>query len=321
MMDAFSSLFHNTLDNLPLGIFLLDRKGCIREWNTWMVEKTMISARHALGKTIIELFPNFMHSRFTWALDMVFSCSAPQLLSQVLNRYVIPIPLKLANPYGFQMMQQKVQISPLMTNKGESLALVTLVDVTENAIQEAMLIEVAKRLQDSTYHDPLTNLYNRRFMEVWLEKELLAAQRYVYPIACLMIDLDHFKQVNDTLGHDEGDRVLCDFSKVLLKHSREADICVRYGGEEFALILSHCSLKDAYYRAKALTNDVRKAALGTRKEGEITCSTGISVYLPESPCSEADLLKQADNELYKAKHAGRDRVNCVGMETFKKTLV
>ena len=300
--------FHDIINQLPLGVFFLSQDGIIQEWNDWMMEKTHIKAEDAIGNKLPDLFIRFNHPRFAWALDMVFSTSSPQLLSQVLNKYVVTIPIILVNNFGVDNMQQKVQIAALTLDNGQTLAMVTVVDVTENALQENALLAAATLLQENSYRDALTNLYNRRFLDIWLKKELLTAKRYAYPVSCLMLDLDNFKKINDKLGHVIGDKVLCDFSNILLKQIRESDVCARYGGEEFMIVLTHSTLENALVRANSLNNMVRKSAIGGQAPGVITCSIGVSVFSSERPKTQDALIKQADKQLYKAKRSGRDCV-------------
>lgn len=285
------------LNQLPLGVFMLDSSERIHEWNMWMEEKTGILQADALGKQLVDLFPGFYHLPFKESLERVFSCAAPQWLPPVLNLCVIPIPVQLPNHLGLEMMQQKVQISPMLAENGDVMAMVTLMDITDSVLQ-----------QEDSYRDPLTNVYNRRFLSVWLEKNLLAAQRHAYPVACLMLDIDHFKHINDTHGHFVGDRVLSALGQLLANYVRDSDLCVRYGGDEFLLILSWSTLADAVTRATALVELVRQTSIGGLPAGEVTCSIGASIFLAESPCEQEALLKQADAQLYRAKDAGR---NCV----------
>lgn len=309
MNTLISTFFaERTLNHLPLGIFILDRSGRIHGWNAWMEEKTGISRVAALSHSLADLFPGFVHPLFDEALGKILAGATSQPLSQVQNPYLIPILLKPVDQFGLKMMQQKVHLSPVVTEQGELMALVTLVDVTENVMHQFELQEDATQLKEASYRDPLTNVYNRRFLSVWLEKNLLAAQRHAYPVACLMLDIDQFKQINDLHGHAVGDQVLCDFGQLLSKNVRDSDLCVRYGGDEFLLILSWSTLADAVARAKSLVELVHQTSIGGMPAGEVTCSIGASVFLAESPCQQDVLLKQADAQLYRAKRAGR---NCV----------
>jgi diguanylate cyclase (GGDEF)-like protein len=303
-----SEFFVNVMDQLPLGLFILDKSRKICEWNLWMAEKTSVQRSDSLGKQLKDIFYELDHARFDWALDMVLSSAAPQLLSQALNQYVFPMPLKLVNHFGLDMMQQKVQVSPLTMEDGSLAALITVVDVTENAIQEKSLQELAARLKETSYRDPLTNLFNRRFMTTWLSQEMLSANRYDFPLACLMIDVDFFKKINDTHGHEVGDKVLVDLGKLMNELLRQSDICVRYGGEEFVIILSHCALKDAMKRATSFLEAVRLVSLGGLGIGQVTCSIGVSVSSVGKAYSSDNLLLMADKKLYKAKISGRNQV-------------
>lgn len=305
--STLTLVFKNITAPLPLGLFLLDKTRRIHEWNSWMEEKTTISSEAAIGNTLSTLFPGFEHPRFEWALQMVFSCAAPQLLSQVLNHYVIPIPVHFKNTFGFTKMQQKVQVSPFYINK-ERFALITILDVTEAAIQERALVQAAFQLQENSHRDPLTDLYNRRFMYTWLNNALILAKRFQHPIACLLFDLDHFKQINDDHGHQAGDQVLIEFSKLISQEVRESDIFVRYGGEEFVIILQDCTLANAIKRAKLLGALVREATIGGLEPGKVTCSIGAASCGPKNRCQPDDLLLKADKQLYEAKRTGRDRV-------------
>src|ERR1700724_1685171 len=113
-------------------------------------------------------------------------------------------------------------------------------------------LRLREALKDQSIRDPLTGLYNRRFMQESLERELLRARRTHRSFAVMFIDLDHFKRFNDSFGHDAGDFVLQSFTKVLTSHFRGSDIICRYGGEEFALVLPDSSFNDAEMRADEL---------------------------------------------------------------------
>lgn len=303
-----AALWGDMVNQLPLGVLLLDPAGRIRGWNDWLARHTAIVLPAALGKTLPELFPGFDHPRFAWALAEVLATGSPQVLSHTLNRHVIPIRLGVPNPYELVLMQQKVQITALAAEDGTPLALVSITDVTENVLQAQSLIAAARALQVSSHHDSLTGLYNRRFMASWLEQELKQAQRHNYPVACLMLDIDHFKRINDTHGHAVGDRVLRDFAQVLGDQLRDSDLFVRHGGEEFVVLLTRCPLPEALLRAQTLLGALRAAAVGTLPAGAVTCSVGAAVYAPDAPCTPDALLNQADAQLYAAKRAGRDRV-------------
>ena len=167
-----------------------------------------------------------------------------------------------------------------------------------------------EQLQNQSIRDPLTGLFNRRYMEESFERELHRAARNKNPmVSFMMIDIDHFKKINDTFGHDAGDMVLRELSYILTKNSRKEDIACRFGGEEFVLCLPGASQEIAEKRA----SDIREAIsrLSLRYEGTdmgvITISVGISIY-PDLGETPAELMKKADQALYQAKESGRNRV-------------
>jgi diguanylate cyclase (GGDEF)-like protein len=181
-------------------------------------------------------------------------------------------------------------------------------DVTGNVMRWAALTETARALQEASLRDQLTALYNRRFMWEWLAHELKQARRHGYPLGCLLLDIDHFKKINDTLGHEAGDRVLTGFAALLNKQMRESDVLVRYGGEEFVVLLPHCNLQHGVSKARTIVQAVRATSIGALETGRITCSIGVAACNPAQPQSGEELIKQADLRLYEAKESGRDRV-------------
>jgi diguanylate cyclase (GGDEF)-like protein/PAS domain S-box-containing protein len=173
-------------------------------------------------------------------------------------------------------------------------------------IDNAQLHEM---LRQESIRDPLTGLFNRRFMEEALAKELNRADRTTRPLAVVMLDLDHFKSINDTFGHDGGDKALRRLSLLLKASIRGSDIICRYGGEEFTLILPDASLTDALLRMEQLRKDIKQLAIQHQGKSmnRFTGSFGIAVF-PEHGSTGETLLKAADEALYRAKQSGRDQV-------------
>lgn len=169
-----------------------------------------------------------------------------------------------------------------------------------------MRLQETLRLQ--TLKDPLTQLYNRRYMESSLERELARAKRHSQPLSVLMIDIDHFKRYNDSYGHDVGDKLLKEFAKLLQRCVRTEDIACRYGGEEFILIMPNASLEIAISRAERVAELMRDLEIqhGTELIGTVTASIGVAVY-PGNGDEPDSLVKAADKALYKAKQEGRNR--------------
>jgi diguanylate cyclase (GGDEF)-like protein/PAS domain S-box-containing protein len=170
-------------------------------------------------------------------------------------------------------------------------------------------LQLRETLREQSIRDPLTRLFNRRFLEESLERELQLAGRKKQSIAVLFLDLDHFKRFNDTFGHDAGDMVLQSLADLLRNFFRATDICCRYGGEEFAIILPESSSQDAVIRADALRSAVKRLRLQYKKQnlGPLSLSAGVAAF-PEHGSTSVELLKIADQCLYESKTRGRDVV-------------
>jgi diguanylate cyclase (GGDEF)-like protein/PAS domain S-box-containing protein len=170
-------------------------------------------------------------------------------------------------------------------------------------------LRLRETLRDQSIRDPLTGLFNRRFMEESLDRELQRATRKQHPVSVLFLDLDHFKKFNDTFGHDAGDFVLRSVAELFRNFFRADDVICRYGGEEFAIILPESSPQSAAMRANALREQVKKLKLQSTNQnlGTVTVSIGISTF-PDHGLSGVELLKVADRCLYQSKKSGRDAV-------------
>ncbi|HTX90611.1 MAG TPA: diguanylate cyclase [Anaerolineales bacterium] len=170
-------------------------------------------------------------------------------------------------------------------------------------------------LRQESLHDPLTGLFNRRYMEEMLEREIRRAQRSQQQISIIMLDVDHFKKINDTFGHAAGDTVLHNLGTFLLKYVRGGDIACRYGGDEFILILPGATLDVARQRAEKLRLEAEKLKIGPLEKSAagFTVSLGVAVF-PDQGKDLGAILKAVDTALYAAKDAGRNRVFVAGEE-------
>lgn len=170
-----------------------------------------------------------------------------------------------------------------------------------------------ERLVLSGLTDALTGLYNRRYLTRRLEEELARAQRYAQPLSCLFADVDHFKRINDTYGHAAGDEVLRELAARVRCHLRSSDVAVRYGGEEFALLLPQTAAREAARIAERIRATVREEPVPTRAGPiPVTVSIGVAQARPElgqrRETVGTALLAAADAALYQAKDKGRDCV-------------
>jgi diguanylate cyclase (GGDEF)-like protein len=170
-------------------------------------------------------------------------------------------------------------------------------------------LKLRESMRNLSIRDPLTELFNRRYMEEALAQELHRTKRNKAQLAIIMIDIDHFKQYNDNFGHDGGDAVLRVLGEYFKKHVRGSDIACRYGGEEFILILSPATAEGARQRAEKIREgaSLLRVTHANRDLGAITLSLGVAMF-PDHAADAAAIVKAADIALYQAKRDGRDQV-------------
>jgi diguanylate cyclase (GGDEF)-like protein len=170
-------------------------------------------------------------------------------------------------------------------------------------------IKLREELRSQSVRDALTGLYNRRYLGEALDRELRRAVRGKQSVGILMLDLDHFKQFNDTHGHDAGDTVLREAAAFLVKNVRAEDLVCRYGGEEFVIILPTADLEGARTRAERLREKVKELSIVYQGQQlrMVTFSGGIAEF-PSHGNTPQELMAAADAALYEAKALGRDRI-------------
>lgn len=193
-------------------------------------------------------------------------------------------------------------------HSGRNLVLV-LRDITERLAAENELLRVKLEMERLAHTDPLTGLANRRFFMQRLHEEIERTRRHGHPLSVMLLDLDLFKQVNDTHGHDTGDRVLVGIAATIQRLKRSSDVAARFGGEEFALLLPETDREGAARLADRMRRGIAetRTAHATGSPVAVTTSIGIATIHREGSGLD-DLLVRADRALYRAKHAGRDRI-------------
>jgi two-component system cell cycle response regulator len=175
---------------------------------------------------------------------------------------------------------------------------------TALALRNARLLGEIERLAT---RDSLTGLANRRLFDESLRREAARSQRLGSPLSLLVLDVDHFKQVNDSYGHQTGDEVLCEVAEALVANTKNFDVAARYGGDEFVVLLPGCSREDAMGVAQRVRNEIA----GQVGEAPVTISGGIAT-MPDNASDAERLMAAADTALYEAKRTGRDRVASSG---------
>jgi diguanylate cyclase (GGDEF)-like protein len=169
----------------------------------------------------------------------------------------------------------------------------------------SMVRHYIQRLKEESIRDGLTELYNHRYFRRELERRVNESERYDLTFCLVMLDLDHFKRVNDRHGHQAGDEVLRKLGDLLIKSTREADVVARYGGEEFAVILPETNRAEGTELAERIRLKIESHDFGLGES--ITISGGIAEY-PSDGESDTALIQAADNRLYHAKESGRNEI-------------
>jgi diguanylate cyclase (GGDEF)-like protein/PAS domain S-box-containing protein len=222
--------------------------------------------------------------------------------------------------------------APMMA-QGEAVGVLTLLDhaagaafaegerqlaqtVADNIALALANLKLRETLRSQSVRDPLTGLFNRRYMEETLERELRRAARGGAPVGVIVLDLDHFKRFNDTFGHGAGDALLRDLGTLLKGQIRGEDVACRYGGEEFVLILPGAPLEVARQRAEHICQETARLSVSYAGQalGPVTVSVGVAIY-PDHGAAPVTLLGAADAALYRAKRQGRNQVALAQFET------
>ncbi|GAB4250912.1 MAG: hypothetical protein Kow00122_08560 [Thermoleophilia bacterium] len=225
-------------------------------------------------------------------------------------RAQISLPFELDGRRTISLLAAAAQ--PAAFSDLNSVILETLVGHIQTSLSTALKYD---RIRREVVTDPLTNLYNRRFFEKRAREEVARSLRHQQPVTLLMLDVDHFKHINDTYGHQTGDKVLQTVAKFLRDSVRQTDICGRYGGEEFVLLLPNTPGRNAVFLADRLRNglaDIMYSGLGIPGDVAITVSGGVATC-PRDATTLEELVARADEALYEAKNAGRNRIVQAGI--------
>jgi diguanylate cyclase (GGDEF)-like protein/PAS domain S-box-containing protein len=289
----YRRLFEAALD----GILILEGKtGAITDVNPFLIKLLKYSREEFIGKKLWEV------GAFK---DLRASKNAFLALQK--NEYVRYKDLALKAGDGTVIQVEFV--SNVYLEGGEKVIQCNIRDITERKQAQDALLKSEALLREKSVRDHLTGLFNRRYMEETLERELHRVSRKQLSLGVIMMDVDYFKQFNDTCGHAAGDAILRELGNILIKHVREDDIACRYGGDEFLIVMPDASREVTHERAEYICDYAKHLHL--QFEGKtlepVTFSLGIAVF-PEDGLTSTNLLKTADNALYRAKREGRGRI-------------
>jgi len=297
------------VDRVSVGVFVVDRDMNVVLWNRFMETNSGRSTAEVVGHNLFESFPELPVTWLQRKITNVFVIKNFSFTSWEQRPYLFHFRHNRPVTGGIDAMYQNCTFLPMKDADDEvAYVCITLFDVTDTSITQRMLRSTLKSLAEASNRDGLTGIHNRRYLEELLNKEFSRAQRYGSMMSLIMLDIDHFKRVNDVHGHLTGDEVLRNTVKRLRACLRDVDTFARYGGEEFAVVLPETPLEGALIVAERLCH-----AMGFNPitfgdlELPVTISLGVSQWVPGIPRYE-ELIRRADTALYQSKAGGRNRV-------------
>ncbi|GGZ37792.1 MULTISPECIES: GGDEF domain-containing protein [Shewanella] len=299
------------VQTIEVGLVVLDREYNIQLWNGFMENHSGVSPNDIKGNNLFERFPDLPASWLKQKMESVFLLKNRAFISWEQRPYVFKFKNYRPITGRAEFMFQNVTLLPLASLTGQiSHISIIIYDVTDIAINKLQLKSANERLEHLSQTDGLTQLHNRRHWQFCMQREFDRHTRYGEPASLVMFDIDHFKRINDSLGHIAGDRVIQHLSHILSQNLRETDCAGRYGGEEFAVVLSHTSAEDARSFAERLRTQIESSRFSFNGQPvPFTISLGICDLSDEVENSD-QWLANADQALYQAKVSGR---NCVSI--------
>ena len=296
------------LDSIEVGIAVIDRNFNVQVWNKFLENHSAKKANAIIGTRLFSHFPEIEEKWLRTKVDPVFNLNSPVFIIWEQRPYLLKFDCNRPVTCAAEFMYQNVTIFPIVDKSGRVERFCMLVyDVTEQALGKLGMEHLNEELKTASRVDGLTGLFNRRYWQERFDEMHKLCVRRDKPSTALMLDIDHFKRINDTYGHQAGDKVIKMLAALIKRCVRETDLAGRYGGEEFAIILNDSTVDDA----KAVAERIRQLAqrLVVEHEGEsisFTVSLGLAQFSPDFKGAMA-WLECADQALYEAKENGRNQ--------------
>tara|TARA_R110002167_G_scaffold362322_1_gene581351 strand:- start:1531 stop:2499 length:969 start_codon:yes stop_codon:yes gene_type:complete len=296
------------LQTIDVGLVVLDRDFNIKVWNSFMESHSGMTPRQTHDRNIFELFSEIPKDWLMHKANSVFMLKNRSFMIWEQRPYLFKFknyrPITGTEPF----MYQNITISPLVSTDGTVNHIAIIIyDVTDIAANRNALEKANQELEKLSRTDMLTQLNNRGYWEECLLQEFSRFQRYQTTCSVVMFDIDHFKKVNDTYGHQAGDEAIRQVSQILRDNLRKTDIAGRYGGEEFGVILGNTDTEGAIIFCERVREQVEAVTvIHDKQEIKFTVSLGISQATNETSDYKT-WLEQSDQALYAAKEGGRNQ--------------
>ena len=307
------NLFADLPNRLNTGILILDKNFNILMWNRFLEVHANKSDKQVIGKSIFTIFPELPRKWFERKLSSVIQLKNQTFCGWGQRHHLFELSHSRPITTDSDFMAQNCTFLPIEVEGEVERICILIEDVTDVCHYQTQLNKALNELALSNRIDGLTQAFNRKHWEECLASEFSRATRYKQELALVMLDLDQFKLLNDTYGHQGGDKVLIETTEVINELLRMGDLFGRYGGEEFAVILPNTELTGAHDVAERIRKTIENNAIEYQgKNINVTVSIGIAV-MNEYDARYEDIISRADIALYKAKNSGRNQV-CVSKE-------
>jgi diguanylate cyclase (GGDEF)-like protein len=296
------------IERVGFGIFVLDRDLNVLMWNRFMADHSGKTAEQVTGKSIFASFPELPRVWLTRKVESVFQLGSFAFSSWEQRPYLFKFDHDRPITGGVDFMQQDCTFMPLTHEREVRAVCVTISDATHASMMQRARDEAVAKLQEFADRDGLTGIANRRYFELRIRDEFSRWQRYGGDLSMLLFDLDHFKRINDELGHLVGDTVLRVMAERVAATVRVQDVFGRFGGEEFALLLPCTNFDDAMIVAEKVRHSICETPIDVHgARVPVTASVGVACARREVTSSYEALINEADAALYVAKREGRNR--------------
>ncbi len=306
-LDEFHWLI-DMVQTIDVGLVVLDKDFTVKLWNGFMESHSGMSPSQIKGYNLFESFAELPQDWLEHKVNSVFMLKTRSFMTWEQRPYLFKFKHYRPITGSVPDMFQNVTITPLISTDGSvNHVAVIIYDVTDIAANRKALELANDELKMLSRTDALTELNNRGYWEECLLQEFRRFHRYHTTCSLVMFDIDHFKQVNDTYGHQAGDEVIREVARLLRENLRETDIGGRYGGEEFGVILSNTDAQSAMAFCERLRKQIEaQEVVYEELRIKVTVSLGIS-QADESTSGHTAWLEQADKALYASKQGGRNQ--------------
>jgi diguanylate cyclase (GGDEF)-like protein len=303
------------VDRINVGLFTVTADGTILQWNRFLHAHTRVAPEDVIGRNVYECFPDLPREWLERKLRSVFVIKNFAFTSWKQRPYLFRFEGQRPISGGTEAMRQDCAFIPLVHDGEVKAVSVVILDATDTYESQTRLDATLVMLAAQSERDALTGVYNRRKLTELLDHEVKRALRYKQKFGLVILDIDHFKKINDTHGHLVGDEAIKHVAQRALATLRTTDVVARYGGEEFVVFLPGEDVEGAALAAERLRDAARKP-FKTMADVDLTLtiSLGVTEFRPEA-ADPKTLLSEADRALYASKQGGRNRVS-----TFEPSL-